>query len=77
MGMEKGNLQKEFGQIVKKHRQELNLSQEKFAEKIGLHRTYISEVERGTRNISLINIVRIAEGLNINSSQIFIEMEKK
>lgn len=75
--MEKGNLQKEFGQIVKKHRQELNLSQEKFAEKIGLHRTYISEVERGTRNISLINIVRIAEGLNINSSQIFIEMEKK
>ncbi|MED4012940.1 helix-turn-helix transcriptional regulator [Priestia aryabhattai] len=74
--MESANLKQIFGQTVKKYRQEKSISQEKLAEITGLHRTYISEVERGTRNVSLINIIKIAKGLDINSSQIFMEMEK-
>ncbi|MGG5742204.1 helix-turn-helix domain-containing protein [Bacillus cereus group sp. IBL03679] len=48
------------------------MSQEKLAEITGLHRTYISEVERGNRNISLINISKIATALDINVSDLFI-----
>ncbi|MGG2085470.1 helix-turn-helix transcriptional regulator [Priestia aryabhattai] len=76
MNMESANLKQIFGQAVKKYRQEKSISQEKLAEITGLHRTYISEVERGTRNVSLINIIKIAKGLDINSSQIFMEMER-
>lgn len=73
--MEYKNIKIQFGLSVKKQRLLKNISQEKFAEKVGLHRTYISEVERGTRNVSLINIVRIAEGLEMKTSELFAEME--
>ncbi|MDR4887967.1 helix-turn-helix transcriptional regulator [Fredinandcohnia sp. QZ13] len=66
-----------FGLTVKKIRTSKGISQEKFAEIAGLHRTYISEVERGTRNVSLINIVRIAEALEIKLSDFFKEMENE
>lgn len=66
----------QFGLTVKKLRLSKNISQEKFAEIVGLHRTYISEVERGTRNVSLININKIAEGLDIKTSELFLEIEK-
>ncbi|MEK5101040.1 helix-turn-helix transcriptional regulator [Cytobacillus sp. FSL M8-0252] len=66
-----------FGLAVKELRLSKNISQEKFAEIVGLHRTYISEVERGTRNVSLINIVKIAEGLEIKTSELFHKIEKK
>lgn len=72
--MNKMTIKTKFGLVVKKKRIELNLSQEKFAEMIGLHRTYISEVESGTRNVSLINIEKIAKGLNTSVSEIFREM---
>lgn len=72
--MENMTIKNKFGIIVKKKRLELDLSQEKFAERIGLHRTYISEIEAGTRNIALINIEKIAKGLNMKISDIFKEM---
>ena len=56
-----------FGENVKKYRLRQNLSQEAFAEKCGLHRTYISDIERMQRNISLENIQRIANALNIEA----------
>ena len=62
-----------FGKNLKKYRQKRGFSQEKFAEICGLHRTYISDVERFQRSISLKNIQKIAEALNIEVYQLFIE----
>lgn len=62
-----------FGNNLKKFRLALGLSQEEFAEKCGLHRTYISTVERFQRNISIENVQRIADALGIESYKLFIE----
>lgn len=64
-----------FGTNVKLYRQKQNLSQEKLAEKSGLHRTYISDIERFRRNISLDNIQKIATALNIKSYKLLMEEE--
>ncbi len=66
-----------FGLAVRKIRLEQQMSQEKLAEKTELHRTYISEVERGERNISLINISKIANALNISLSKLFLTIERE
>jgi transcriptional regulator with XRE-family HTH domain len=55
----------EFGASVTALRLQRGLSQEQLARKTGMHRTYISGVERGQRNISLVNIHRIAEALDV------------
>jgi len=55
-----------FGLNLKKFREKNNLSQEKLAQMANLDRTYISSVERGKRNISLINILKLAHALNID-----------
>ncbi len=55
-----------FATNVKKYRLQQNLSQEKLAELSGLHRTYISSVEREQRNISIDNISKIATALKID-----------
>lgn len=75
--MEEINLKKKFGLAIRKKRLEKNISQEKFAEKVGLHRTYISEVERGERNISLENISKIANGLDMSISELFLVIERE
>ncbi len=62
---------KKFGLVVKKYRIEKGLSQEKLAEISGLHRTYISSVERGTRSISLSNIDKIAKALELEPYKLF------
>jgi transcriptional regulator with XRE-family HTH domain len=51
---------------VRRFRQEIGISQEELAERAGLHRTYISSVERAQRNVSLENIFNIANGLGID-----------
>jgi transcriptional regulator with XRE-family HTH domain len=53
-----------------------NLSQEKLADLAGIHRTYIGDVERGTRNIALINMTRIARALGVPLSRIVFDMEQ-
>ena len=62
---------KEFGQRLRLIRSNNNLSQEQLAHIADLDRTYISGVERGVRNISLINIVRLANALNTPPSELF------
>ena len=62
-----------FGKNLKKYRQKRGFSQEKFAEICGLHRTYISDVERFQRSISLNNIQKIADALNVEAYQLFME----
>lgn len=64
---------KVFGTNLKKYRIQKGLSQEKFAEKCGLHRTYISDIECFRRSISLENIQRIADALEIETYILFIE----
>ena len=64
-----------FGQRIKELRLKLNISQEKFALKIDMDRTYYASVESGKRNISLRNIKKIANGLNLTLAEIFRGLE--
>lgn len=65
-----------FGKNLRRYREEKNISQEKFAEIAGLHRTYISDVERFKRSISLNNIQKIADALEIETYKLFKEEDK-
>lgn len=56
----------QFGDQVRAHRDRIGLSQEKLAARAGLDRTYVGGVERGERNLSLVNIVRLAEALEVS-----------
>jgi len=62
-----------FGTNVRKYRLEKGVSQEKFAEMCNLHRTYISDIERFQRSISLDNIQKIADALGIETYKLFIQ----
>jgi transcriptional regulator with XRE-family HTH domain len=64
---------KVFAHNVKKYRTLIGLSQEAFAEKAGLHRTYISAVERQKRSIALENVQRIADALGVETYLLFID----
>lgn len=64
---------KVFGTNVRKYRNKKKISQEKFAELCGLHRTYISDVECFRRSISLDNIQKIADALEIDTYKLFVE----
>jgi transcriptional regulator with XRE-family HTH domain len=66
---------KVFGTNLRKYRTKLGISQEKFAEMCGLHRTYISDIERFQRSISLSNIQKISDALKIEAYKLFIEDE--
>ena len=67
------NIIKVFGTNVRRYRTQLGLSQEKFAEKCGLHRTYISDIECFRRSISLDNIQKIADAFEIETYKLFLE----
>ncbi len=64
---------KVFGDNLRKYRNGLGLSQEAFADKCGLHRTYISAIECYRRSISLENIQRIADALDIDAYKLLLE----
>ena len=67
---------KVFGDNLKKYRTQIGLSQEAFAEKCGLHRTYISAIECYRRSISLENVQRIADTLGIETYKLFMNDNK-
>ena len=68
-------MQVRLGRVIRELRSRLGYSQESFADVVGLHRTYIGSVERGERNISLQNLVRIAKALGIPLSTLIAEAE--
>jgi len=59
-----------FGNHIRNFRKQAEMSQEKLAEVCGLHRTYIGAVERGERNVSLINIVALARALHVKPAEL-------
>ena len=71
------NIQLSFGCHIRKLRTEKGFSQEKFALHIGMDRTYYASVEAGKRNISIINIQKIANGLDISLSKMFEGIEEE
>lgn len=66
---------KVFGTNLRKYRTSLGVSQEKFAEMCGLHRTYISDIERFQRSIALDNVQKIADALGIEVYRLFLDEE--
>jgi len=72
----KTDVKKQFGAAVRFRRDQLGISQEELAGRAGLHRTYISDVERGARNVSLESINRLAAALDVSLSVLFSRMEE-
>lgn len=69
------DIQTSFGEAIRDARVNLGYSQEELADLCGMHRTYISDIERGLRNISLENIERLSVALNIPLSILFTQIE--
>ena len=74
---EQADIRERFGDAVRSRREELGLTQEELAERARIHRTYLSDVERGGRNLSLINIERLAVALEVSISGLFMQIERK
>ena len=73
--MESREILIKFGQRVRHLRKEKNLSQEELSFKDDLHRTYIGMIERAEKNITLVNIEKIAKALNVDIKELFNETE--
>ena len=63
---------KRFGERIRNLRQGLGISQEELANRAGLHRTYIGAIERGEKNLSLRNIEKLANALQIEIMDLFV-----
>ncbi|MDD5309631.1 MAG: helix-turn-helix transcriptional regulator [Deltaproteobacteria bacterium] len=66
---------KRFGARVRAERERLGISQEELADRTGLHRTYLGGVERGERNLGLLNIIRIALALKVTPSSLLKDFD--
>lgn len=71
------DIQKSFGSTIRRLRISKGISQETFADLCNLHRTYISDIELGKRNVSLENIERIAIALQVPITKLFEEVENE
>jgi transcriptional regulator with XRE-family HTH domain len=66
-----------FGERLRELRTERNLSQERLAELAGLDRNYIGQIERAERNVALVNIVKIAQALEIGPGELFVTFRRQ
>ena len=69
--MIEGDIKIKFGLRLRQLRKEKGISQEELMAATGIHRTYLSEVERGIRNISIVNVEKISLALNIDVMEMF------
>ena len=67
----KSDIRERFGLAVKTVREGRNLTQEELAHRAGIHRTYLSDIERGSRNPSLVNLDRLAGALGLTLAELF------
>jgi len=65
---------KQLGNNIRALRKARNYSQEGFADAVGLHRTYMGGVERGERNISFLNLLKILKKLEVTPDEIFADI---
>jgi transcriptional regulator with XRE-family HTH domain len=65
-----------FGQVVRQYREKQGVSQEAFADRAGIHRTYVSSIERGKVQISIAIAQRVAEALEVPLSRIWRDVER-
>ncbi len=70
LNMKVERVRKKLGFAIRQIREGLGLSQEELAFQSDLHRTYIGSVERGERNISIVNIAKVAKALQVSSSKL-------
>jgi transcriptional regulator with XRE-family HTH domain len=70
------NIKEAYGNALREIRIKSGLSQEELAEIADLHRTYISDSERGIRNVSLVNIYKICQSFEIDLSCFFLKVEE-
>jgi CheY-like chemotaxis protein len=69
------DIKRSFGAAIRFRRKGMGFSQEELAERAGLHRTYVADVERGARNLSLANIERLAVALETSLPKLFLEVD--
>ncbi len=69
------DLSSKFGRVIRRRRKKLGLSQEELAGRAGLHRTYVSLIERGIRNPTLVTMVMLADGLRTTLGALVKELE--
>lgn len=69
--MTKKQVCKKFGNRLRQLREQKEMTQEELAHEAGLYRTYVGSIERGERNLSIYNVVRIAHALNTKPSELF------
>lgn len=69
------NLKERFGKTVRRLREKAGYSQEGFADRAKVHRTYMGTVERGETNLTLENIEKLARALDLKMWQLFKELE--
>lgn len=77
VAMQRQTLQKRFGRLMRAQRLALDMSQETLADESGLHRTYISLLERGHRNPSLHILWKLAQGLGVPPSKLVADLEPR
>jgi transcriptional regulator with XRE-family HTH domain len=65
------NIRIRFGRAIRRIREAQGINQEEAADRCGLHRTYYSGIERGVRNVSLMNIEKVAKGLKTSLPELF------
>lgn len=65
-----------FGAAIRRRRKELGYSQEAFGDACGIDRSYMGGIERGEHNLALMNILKIVEGLGIQPSEFFKDLDK-
>lgn len=70
-----GELQRTLGGHLRRYRQSRGLSQEAFADVLGIHRTYMGGIERGERNLTLRSVERIAQRLNVDPLELLEPLE--
>ncbi len=66
-----------ISQVVREKREGLGLTQEELAQKAGLHRTYISDIERGARNLSVRSLISLADALGVCTSKLVLSSEER
>jgi transcriptional regulator with XRE-family HTH domain len=67
---------RKFGAAVRRHRRMASMTQEEFALKCEIDRSYLGGVERGERNLTLVNVIKICDALKVNPSEMLADLDK-